>query len=150
MPRVGLRRVDRIHCRALPTGSCPLAPRPDWLNALYPESVPRRRHASPKGQSLIRGPLMIDHIGFAVSNMERSKPFYGAALKPLGIAVVMEVTAEQTGADAHAGFGKDDKAFFWIGGGVKPKGGAHVAFSFNTRARTATFYPQGLAARARG
>ena len=65
---------------------------------------------------------MIDHIGFAVSNMDRSKPFYVAALKPLGIAVVMEVTAEQTGGDAHAGFGKDDKAFFWIGGNKLSQG----------------------------
>jgi catechol 2,3-dioxygenase-like lactoylglutathione lyase family enzyme len=89
---------------------------------------------------------MIDHIGFAVSNMERSKPFYVAALKPLGIAVVMEVTAEQTGADAHAGFGKDDKAFFWIGGGVKPKGGTHVAFTAPTRADVDTFYRAALAA----
>jgi catechol 2,3-dioxygenase-like lactoylglutathione lyase family enzyme len=87
---------------------------------------------------------MIDHIGFAVSNMERSKPFYVAALKPLGIAVVMEVTAEQTGADAHAGFGKDDKAFFWIGGGAKPKGGTHVAFTAPTRADVDTFYRAAL------
>ena len=89
---------------------------------------------------------MIDHIGFAVSNIERSKPFYVAALKPLGIAVVMEVTAEQTGADAHAGFGKDDKAFFWIGGGAKPKGGTHVAFTAPTRADVDTFYRAALAA----
>ena len=66
---------------------------------------------------------MIDHIGFAVSNMERSKTFYVDALKPLGIGVMMEVTAEQTGADAHAGFGKDNKAFFWIGGAGSPRGG---------------------------
>ena len=88
---------------------------------------------------------MIDHIGFAVSNMERSKPFYAAALKPLGIAVVMEVTAEQTGADAHAGFGKDDKAFFWIGGGAKPKGGTHLAFTARTRADVDSFYRSALA-----
>jgi catechol 2,3-dioxygenase-like lactoylglutathione lyase family enzyme len=93
---------------------------------------------------------MIDHIGFAVSNMQRSKPFYAAALKPLGIAVVMEVTAEQTGADAHAGFGKDDKAFFWIGGGAKPKGGTHVAFTAPTRADVDTFYRAALAAGGRG
>ena len=89
---------------------------------------------------------MIDHIGFAVSNMERSKPFYAAALKPLGIAVVMEVTAEQTGADAHAGFGKGNKAFFWIGGGAKPKGGTHVAFTAPTRADVDSFYRAALAA----
>ena len=89
---------------------------------------------------------MIDHIGFAVSNMERSKPFYVNALKPLGIAVVMEVTAEQTGAEAHAGYGKDNKAFFWIGGGVKPKGGTHVAFTAPTRADVDSFYRAALAA----
>jgi catechol 2,3-dioxygenase-like lactoylglutathione lyase family enzyme len=89
---------------------------------------------------------MIDHIGFAVSNMERSKAFYAEALEPLGIAVVMEVTAEQTGADAHAGFGKDDKAFFWIGGGQKPKGGTHIAFAAPTRADVDAFYHAALAA----
>ena len=89
---------------------------------------------------------MIDHIGFAVSNMDRSKPFYVAALKPLGISIVMEVTAEQTGADAHAGFGKDDKAFFWIGAGGKPKGGTHVAFTAPTRADVDSFYRAALAA----
>ena len=89
---------------------------------------------------------MIDHIGFAVSNMERSKTFYINALKPLGIGVVMEVTAEQTGADAHAGFGKDNKAFFWIGGGQKPKGGTHVAFAAPTRADVDAFYSAALAA----
>ena len=70
--------------------------------------------------------------------MEGSKAFYVDALKPLGIAVVMEVTAEQTGADAHAGFGKDNKAFFWIGGGAKPKGGTHVALQ---RPRAPTSIP---------
>jgi catechol 2,3-dioxygenase-like lactoylglutathione lyase family enzyme len=78
--------------------------------------------------------------------MDRSKPFYVAALKPLGIAVVMEVTAEQTGGDAHAGFGKDNKAFFWIGGGEKPKGGTHVAFAAPTRGDVDSFYRAALAA----
>jgi catechol 2,3-dioxygenase-like lactoylglutathione lyase family enzyme len=89
---------------------------------------------------------MIDHIGFAVSNVEHSKAFYVKALKPLGISVILEVTAEQTGADAHAGFGKDDKAFFWIGGGVKPRGGTHVAFTAPTRADVDSFYRTALAA----
>ena len=89
---------------------------------------------------------MIDHIGFAVSNMERSKPFYVDALKPLGIGVAMEVTAEQTGAEAHAGFGKDNKAFFWIGGGQKPRGGTHLAFTAPTRADVDSFYRAALAA----
>ena len=89
---------------------------------------------------------MIDHIGLAVSNMERSKAFYSNALKPLGIGVVMEVSAAQTGGDAHAGFGKNDKAFFWIGAGNRPKGGAHVAFTAQTRAEVDSFYRAALAA----
>jgi catechol 2,3-dioxygenase-like lactoylglutathione lyase family enzyme len=83
---------------------------------------------------------MIDHIGFAVSDVERSKAFYVNALKPLGLSVIAEVSAEDTGGDAHAGFGKDNKAFFWIGGGAKPKGGTHVAFAAPTRADVDSFY----------
>ena len=89
---------------------------------------------------------MIDHIGLAVSNLERARAFYLNALKPLGVGVVMEISAEQTGADAHAGFGKDNKAFFWIGTGNKPKGGVHVAFTGQTRAEVDSFYRAALAA----
>jgi len=89
---------------------------------------------------------MIDHIGLAVKDMSRARAFYVAALKPLGIGVIMEVTAEETGADAHAGFGKDNKAFFWIGAGAKPKGGTHVAFTARTRAEVDSFYRAALSA----
>ena len=89
---------------------------------------------------------MIDHIGLAVSNMERAKAFYLNTLKSLGIGVLMEVSAEETGGDAHAGFGKDNKAFFWISGGAKPKGGTHVAFTARTRAEVDAFYHAALAA----
>ena len=68
---------------------------------------------------------MLDHIGLAVAEFDRAKAFYRAALKPLGLGVVMEVTAEETGGDAQAGFGDEGKPFFWIGAGAKPKGGAH-------------------------
>jgi catechol 2,3-dioxygenase-like lactoylglutathione lyase family enzyme len=88
---------------------------------------------------------MIDHIGLAVKDMDRAKAFYMGALKPLGVGVIMEVTAEQTGADAHAGFGKDRKAFFWIGTANKPRGGAHVAFTAQTRAEVDSFYRAALA-----
>lgn len=88
---------------------------------------------------------MIDHIGLAVKDMDRAKAFYMGALKPLGVGVIMEVTAEQTGADAHAGFGRDRKAFFWIGTGNKPRGGAHVAFTAQTRAEVDSFYRAALA-----
>ncbi len=89
---------------------------------------------------------MLDHIGLAVSDMRRSKAFYHAALKPLGLALVMEVTAEETGGDAHAGFGEGSKPFFWIGTGERPKGGAHVAFTAKTRAEVDAFHRAALAA----
>ena len=59
---------------------------------------------------------MIDHVGFAVSDAERSRRFYEQALAPLGISLIMSVTPEQTesGGTAH-GFGADDKPFFWVG-----------------------------------
>jgi catechol 2,3-dioxygenase-like lactoylglutathione lyase family enzyme len=88
---------------------------------------------------------MIDHIGLAVKDMDRAKAFYIGALKPLGIGVLAELSAEQTGADAHAGFGKENKAFFWIGTGNRPRGGAHVAFTAQTRAEVDSFYQAALA-----
>ena len=89
---------------------------------------------------------MLEHIGLSVTDFERAKAFYHAALKPLGLGAIMEVTAEETGGDAHAGFGENDKAFFWIGTAAKPRGGTHVAFTAKTRAEVEAFYRAALAA----
>ena len=59
--------------------------------------------------------IMIDHVGFSVSDYARSKAFYEKALMPLGYTLVMEVTAQATGMPA-AGFGSGGKPDFWIGG----------------------------------
>src|SRR5271166_362327 len=88
---------------------------------------------------------MLDHIGLTVADMERARAFYQSALKPLGVDVVMEVTADETGGDAHAGFGKDGQPFFWIGTGAKPMGGTHVAFAAGTRAEVDAFSHAGAA-----
>jgi catechol 2,3-dioxygenase-like lactoylglutathione lyase family enzyme len=97
-------------------------------------------------QAPSRSLVMLDHIGLSVTDFERAKAFYHAALKPLGLGAIMEVTAEETGGDAHAGFGENDKAFFWIGTGAKPRGGTHVAFTAKTRAEVEAFYRAALAA----
>ncbi len=89
---------------------------------------------------------MLDHIGLSVADFARSQAFYEAALKPLGLSVVLAVTAEETGADAHAGFGAAGKPFFWIGTGSKPKGGIHVAFTAATREGVDAFYRAALGA----
>lgn len=89
---------------------------------------------------------MIDHVGFAVIDLERSKSFYIEALRSVGISLLVEVTAEQTGSGAHAGFGAADKAFFWIGDHGRPGGAAHIAFAANTRAQVDSFYDAALKA----
>jgi catechol 2,3-dioxygenase-like lactoylglutathione lyase family enzyme len=89
---------------------------------------------------------MIDHMGFAVADIDHAKNFYVNALKPLGLSVVMEVMPQETGGYAGAGFGVEGKPFFWIGTGGKPKGGTHVAFTAGTRAEVDAFYRAAIAA----
>ena len=85
-------------------------------------------------------------IGIAVTDPNRSKTLYTKALSPPSIDLVMEVTAEQTGADAHAGFGAGGKPFFWIGSGPRRSGPAHFAFTAQSRAEVNAFYRAALAA----
>jgi len=89
---------------------------------------------------------MLDHIGVSTSDYAGAKAFYTHAFAPLGLSLLMEVTKEQTGAEAHAGFGRDGKAFFWIGTGDKPKGGLHIAFAAATRAQVDAFHAAAIAA----
>jgi catechol 2,3-dioxygenase-like lactoylglutathione lyase family enzyme len=89
---------------------------------------------------------MLDHTGFAVTDFERSKDFYIKALAPLSIELFVEVTAEQTGGGAHAGFGANQKPFFWIGDGGRPAGPVHVAFTAQSRAEVNAFYSAGMEA----
>ena len=90
---------------------------------------------------------MLDHVGFAVADAERSKRFYEAALAPLGITLIMSATPEQTesGGTAH-GFGSDGKPYFWVGDNERVGEGTHVAFTANTRAEVDAFYEAALAA----
>ena len=89
---------------------------------------------------------MIDHLGFAVRDIERAKDFYLTALAPLGIGILVEVTPEQSGGDAHIGFGANGKEFFWIGGGKAVEGPVHIAFDAPNRATVDAFHKAALAA----
>jgi len=90
---------------------------------------------------------MLDHVGFAVADAERSRRFYEAALAPLGITLIMTATPDQTesGGTAH-GFGSGGKPYFWVGDNEKPGEGTHVAFAVDTRAEVHAFYDAALAA----
>jgi catechol 2,3-dioxygenase-like lactoylglutathione lyase family enzyme len=90
---------------------------------------------------------MLDHVGFAVADADRSRRFYEQALAPLGISLIMSVTPEQTeaGGTAH-GFGSDGKPYFWVGDNERVGEGTHVAFEAETRAVVDAFYQAALAA----
>lgn len=89
---------------------------------------------------------MLDHIGFPVADLARSRAFYEAALAPLGYAVLMEAPAALTGAETHLGFGAPGKPDFWLASGGALGGRLHVAFSAPDRATVDAFHTAAIAA----
>jgi catechol 2,3-dioxygenase-like lactoylglutathione lyase family enzyme len=90
---------------------------------------------------------MLDHIGFAVSDLQRARAFYTAALAPLGISLQMEVPAEPGGSRGAAlGFGVPGRPFLWIGEGDPLEGGLHVALTAADRAQVNAFHKAAMAA----
>jgi catechol 2,3-dioxygenase-like lactoylglutathione lyase family enzyme len=90
---------------------------------------------------------MIDHIGFPVSDFERSKAFYLKALAPLDYSLVMEMMQERPPGEAPAaGFGAKGKPDFWIGGEGGLDKPLHVAIVAKDRATVDAFYKAAIAA----
>jgi len=89
---------------------------------------------------------MLDHIGLTVSDFARARAFYDAALAPLGVAMVMEVTPEQTGGSSHLGYGSDGKPYFWIGDAGAVKATCRAPVVAPDRATVDAFYAAALAA----
>jgi catechol 2,3-dioxygenase-like lactoylglutathione lyase family enzyme len=89
---------------------------------------------------------IIDHIGLSVSDYRKALGFYEQALKPLGIALVMEIPAEQAGGHPVAGLGRDGKPEFWISEEGRTSPHTHVAFLADSRAAVDAFYKAALAA----
>jgi catechol 2,3-dioxygenase-like lactoylglutathione lyase family enzyme len=83
--------------------------------------------------------MIIDHMGFAVSDYAKSKAFYAKCLAPLNIELIMEV-------QGWAGFGKDNKPAFWFGQQADAPKAIHIAFVAETRAQVDRFYAAALAA----
>jgi len=89
---------------------------------------------------------MLDHVGFPVSEYERSKTFYLKALAPLGYAIVKEVGQKEHPGHAAAGFGAAGKPDFWIGGEGSLGKPIHIAITAKDRAAVDAFYRAALAA----
>ena len=83
--------------------------------------------------------MPFDHIGFGVSDFEKSKAFYTQALAPLGIGVVME-------GPGWAMVGRPGKPELWFGSYGKPPGPIHIAFAAANRAEVRAFYEAAIAA----
>jgi len=82
--------------------------------------------------------MIIDHIGYAVADSERSNEFYSKALAPLDIVKVMKV-------EGWTGFGRNGKPEFWFGKGDLPQLPMHIAFSADSRKQVDHFYDAALA-----
>jgi catechol 2,3-dioxygenase-like lactoylglutathione lyase family enzyme len=88
---------------------------------------------------------MIDHMGIGARDFAVSKRFYDAALAPLGIAPVMEVTPEESGGYHGIGYGARGKPFFWLSNGEPRGAGIHIAFAADDRKAVDVFYAAALA-----
>lgn len=93
---------------------------------------------------------MIDHYTLLVSDYERSKAFYLAALAPLGYVAVMTVTRARLPSlpfPESCGLGAQGKPDLWLrpamGGPIAP---THIAFRAESRAAVDAFHAAALAA----
>ncbi len=82
---------------------------------------------------------MFDHVGFGVRNVPESKAFLVEALRPLGVAVVME-------GQYGVGLGKNNKPSLWLYETREAPARLHLAFAADTRAQVDAFHQAALAA----
>jgi len=90
---------------------------------------------------------MIDHVGIAVSDAERSRIFYDELLAAIGLQRLITIPAADnpSGGEAH-GYGRNDDPFFWIGDNEAVGEGTHIAFRVENRAQVHAFHSAGLLA----
>lgn len=82
---------------------------------------------------------MFDHVGFGVTDIARSKAFFLEALRPLGVAVVME-------GPYGVGMGRNGKPSLWLFETNEVPARLHIAFAAASRAEVDAFYRAALAA----
>lgn len=90
---------------------------------------------------------MLDHASLGVSDIERSRRFYDAALRPLGLVRIVDF-GEGRGSDYGDAPGSTGVEFTITreSGTVRPSVGAHLCFRAADRAAVRTFYTAALAA----
>ena len=83
--------------------------------------------------------MLLDHIGFNVSDFEASRTFFTRALAPLGIDITKE-------GDGWAMIGRAAEGAVWFGSFGQSPGPIHIAFAARTRAEVRAFHEAALAA----
>jgi catechol 2,3-dioxygenase-like lactoylglutathione lyase family enzyme len=90
---------------------------------------------------------VLDHLAIDVSDLDRSRRFYAAALAPLGYTVRREgAAAVGFGVAAGEKRSLDPGGDFWIATGARPAPHIHFAFSAPSRAVVDAFFAAALAA----
>jgi catechol 2,3-dioxygenase-like lactoylglutathione lyase family enzyme len=94
---------------------------------------------------------VLDHLTLRVSNFDRSREFYLAALEPIGYVSVTEITREQVpslSVSRTIGLGVGGKPDLWLApsDAIAP---THVALRAKTRAEVDAFHAAALAAGAK-
>jgi catechol 2,3-dioxygenase-like lactoylglutathione lyase family enzyme len=91
--------------------------------------------------------MIIDHIGLAVSDYEKAKAFYSAALAPLGFKLITDEPQQLNPQFRSAAFGEEwHEARFFIGSEGKTTPPVHIAFQAKNRAEVDAFYKAAMAA----
>ena len=90
--------------------------------------------------------MMIDHVSLSVEDLPRAKVFYSKLLATLGLEIVGEFSADQTGGDAVIGFGIEPKGQLWLSDDGPQSPHAHICFRADTRQEVRDFHAAGLAA----
>jgi len=91
---------------------------------------------------------MIDHYTLLVRDYEAAKAFYLAALRPLGHALVMELSRDEVPGlpcEKVCGIGPGGKPELWLRPTSDPLAPTHVAFRADTRAAVDAFHAAALA-----
>jgi catechol 2,3-dioxygenase-like lactoylglutathione lyase family enzyme len=83
--------------------------------------------------------MILDHIGFSVTDITLSRAFFTQALAPLGIGIVSE-------GEGWAMMGKHGKGQFWMDAFGSSPGPIHIAFAAENREQVQAFHAAALAA----
>jgi catechol 2,3-dioxygenase-like lactoylglutathione lyase family enzyme len=89
---------------------------------------------------------MLDHVSAGVTDLERSRRFYDAALRPLGIVRTLDFAHRGSDYGAMAGQLGVEFTITLEAGGFSPARGMHICFRAPDREAVRAFYAAAIAA----